>query len=257
MVRKMIACRIPCVCVMVFLLAGPASGQILNTLRGWSDIEQGWSLGLEGMISFSEGNTEHLNLSTGGSVQLLSGGHRVRFLISETYTTAGGDRVAEDFKVHLRHNFRLTPVFHTLAFLQTQYNPFQRLERRSLLGGGIRADLVRDSLCSMALGASVMLESVELTDDSLDESGSNTRGSFFLSLVWKPVRGSIIDFSGFYQPLLPGFDGPLLMAALDMQAELVGHLAMFTGAYLSYDSRPPEGVETTDLSVSSGLRFSL
>jgi hypothetical protein len=187
----------------------------------------------------------------------MAGRHRVRFLVSDTYNTASGEKVAEDFKVHLRHNYGLTPVFHTLVFLQDQYNPFQRLERRSLLGGGLRMDVLRDSLCRMALGASVMLESVELTDDSLDESSTDTRGSFFLSLVWTPVSGSVVDLSGFYQPLLPDLDQPLLLAALNLEAELVGHLALFTGLDLSYDSRPPEGVETTDFSLSSGIRLSL
>mgnify|MGYP006278061385 CR=1 FL=1 len=247
--------------LLAFLIAafltGSLFGQILNTLRGWSDVDHGWSMELEGAISLSRGNTEHLDLSAGSSIQLIAGGHRVRFLLSETYKTVDGNRTAEDFKVHLRHNYRLTPVFHTLVFVQDQYNPYQRLERRSLLGGGLRMDILRDSLCMMALGGSVMLEYVELTDDSLDESGTDTRGSFFVSMIWEPLNGSVVDLSGFYQPLFPGFDDPLMTAALNIEASIGLGLSLFTRADISHDSRPPEGVESTDLTLSSGLRFSL
>lgn len=240
-------------CVLVSCAA--ASGQIINTLRGWEDPNQGLTVQLEGGITLSQGNTEHLNLRAGGTIQLLTGKHRLRFMASEVYHKASGEMVAEDFRVHLRHNYALSELFSSLIFIQDQYNPFQRLESRALLGGGVRADLIEDSTTSLAVGGSVMLESIRLTGSS--ERTRNTRGSFFTSLIWKPLSGSVIDLSGFYQPLLPDFDHPLIMAALNMEAALISELSLYTGVQISYDSQPPDSVETTDLTVTSGLKLSI
>ena len=243
--------------MLVSAPAAPAEAQILNTLRGWSEPDSGWSLGVQATVSRTTGNSDHLSLSAGGSAQLLTGGNRFRFLVSETYMEMEGERTAEDFKVHLRHNYRITDLLHTLLFAQNQYNPFRRLRRRTLLGGGLRADVLQETALSGALGASAMLESERPSDDPSGEDSTCVRGSFFLSLVWKPAAGSVIDLSGFYQPKLSELHNRLMTAALNLEASLFGDLSLLTSLELDYDSDPAPGVKTTDTFLSSGLKLSL
>jgi hypothetical protein len=242
---------------LLLSLAGLGNARIINTLRAWSPLEQGWTLEAQGTISRSTGNSEHMSLSAAGSAQLLLGRNRFRFLISETYREVDGKRSAEDFSVHLRHNWRITGPIHTLLFAQSEYDPFRRLRRRTLLGGGLRADLLRDSTAGAAVGASAMLESEELTDSPEDGKGTRARGSFFLSLVWKPAPGSALDLSGFYQPKLTEPADRLMLGAATLEAELFEGLSLLTALKVSYDSDPPDDVETTDTSLSSGLKLSL
>ena len=242
---------------LVLVSATPAEAQIVNTLRGWSEPDSGWSLGVQATVSRTTGNSDHLTLSAEGSAQLLAGRNRFRLLASETYMEMEGERTAEDFIVHLRHNYRITGTFHTLFFAQNQYNPFRRLRRRTLLGGGTRADVLQERALSGALGASVMLESEELSDTPSGQDSTCSRGSFFLSLVWKPAAGASLDISGFYQPKLSELHNRLMSAALNLEASLLGDLSLLTSLEVDYDSDPAPGVETTDTVLSSGLKLAL
>ncbi len=231
--------------------------QILNTLRGWSDIDNGWSVEVEGKFSLSRGNYHHMDLSSHGAVQYLTERNRFRFMISENFYNIDGNTVSEDFVAHLRHNYRLTNTFATLLFTQDQYKPYQSLQRRTLLGGGLRADILHSDRCGAALGASAMMESLAFTNEINEEDTTNIRASFFISLLWQPVDVLTIDLSGFYQPKLPDFAEPLLMSALCLETRLSQYLSMINTFDLAYDESPAEGVDQTDYSLKSGLRFSL
>ena len=242
---------------VILVVCNPVSAQILNTLRGWSDVDKGCSIVLDGMFSLTRGNYHHMDLSVSGLVQFLTGGNRIRFMVSESFYSIDDNKVSEEFTVHLRHNYRLTDVFATLLFAQYQYKPYQCLQSRSLLGGGIRADILRSDAWNIAIGISAMAEGVAYTKGVTEEDKTNARGSFFLSLVWKPVHRFTLDISGFYQPLLPDFNDPLLMSSVSAQADITDELSLVTSLNMDYDHSPVEGVEHTDMELKSGLRFSL
>ena len=149
--------------------------QIVNTLRRWSDADPGWSGRVEASFAAASGNTEYLELTAGGSAQLIAGRHRLRGLASESLRRANGEKIAESFLAHLRHNYRLTSVFSTLAFAQHQSDPFRRLRRRTLIGAGTRMDLIREEDWEGSLGLSYMFEAEELTDDPM--GASSARGA--------------------------------------------------------------------------------
>lgn len=234
----------------------PLQAQIVNTLRGWSAPEPGWSGEVEGRFALSEGNAEYLELSAAASLQLVAGRHRVRALASETLRRAGGEEIAEDFLVHLRHNFRLTSVLSTLFFVQNQYNPFRRLERRTLLGGGGRWDVVRAESWNAALGAAYMYESEVLTDDPEGVVDTDHRFSFFASLVGRLTQAVRADVAAFYQPLVGDFADSRAFTSASVRTDIVGELDLIVAFTLYHDSEPAEGVEPTDLTLSSGLVLS-
>ncbi len=238
-------------------LTATAEARILNTLHGLSKPDSGLSLDVQASVSHTAGNSDHLSLTAGGAAQYLTGRNRLRFLTEETYREIEGRKAAEDFMVHLRHNYRITEVLHTLLFAQNQYNPFRRLRRRTLLGGGTRADVLTEPGLTGALGASAMLESEELTDSPGDGDSTCVRGSFFLSLVWRSDAGATVGLSGFYQPKLSDPANRLMTASLGLEAPLVENIALQATAELDYDSRPAPEVETTDTALSSGLKLSL
>lgn len=237
---------------VLLALATPAEGQIVNTLRGWGDVEPGWSGEIEGQIALAEGNSEYFQLLLGGAAQLNAGRHRWRVLGSETLTWANDRKVSENLLLHLRHNYRVRPWLSSLIFTQTQYNPFQRLASRVLFGGGARFDIVREETWEGALGASYMLEIEDLTDD---DAGSETehRQSYFASLVGNPMPNLRLDLSGFWQPLLADFSDSRAYGAGSARVDVVGGLDLLVSVGVQHDSNPPAGVEETDLTLRSGL----
>jgi hypothetical protein len=233
---------------------GGGEAQILNTLRGWADPEPGWSGTLEAAVTLSRGNSEYLATDFAAELQLVRGRHRVRALAGTQRRTADGNEIAQQRIAHLRHNYQVRSWLASLVFAQFQENPFQRLEYRTLVGVGVRFDVYRSERLRAALGVSAMGEWEDVQNDA-HGTRRTTRGSYFVSVVGNAGRAEI-DLSAFYQPREANFGDARAFAAGDISVDIGAGLALRSGVDLTHDSRPPEGVEETDVRVTSGLAFS-
>lgn len=231
---------------------------VVNSLRGgWSDSELGWSGNLNADFTLSRGNADYTFLSAGAALQVLGLRHRMRGLASERLVRASGEKVTEDFVLHLRHNYRLgvTSALSSVAFIQTQHAPFWRLERRTLLGAGGRWDVVRGQVVDFSIGATYMLERERLTADVGGASKTDHRGSYFVSLLARPNEMARLDLSGFYQPRFSDFSDARLFATAATSFTLVGGLKLTTSLEYQHDSEPAPGVERTEILFRSGIEF--
>jgi len=254
--------------VLALLAAGarPASAQIVNSLTGFSETEPGWSGTLQTLFTISRGNSDYLDWSAGATAQVQGPRQRVRFLAGWDRRSAEGTTLADNELLHLRHNYRFADRWRTIVFAQYQRDPFRRIARRNLAGGGLRYDLRRryetgddgtkDMVGMVALGATLMHEGEEWTDDD-QGSRNGERLSFFVSAFGKLSRGVSLDASAFYQPRPGDFGNSRALGALSLNAELVGSLRLIVRYDLVHDSMPPEGVAPTDYRLRSGLAFGL
>ena len=233
--------------------AGQAEAQIVNTLRSWVDTEPGWSGDVEARFAVASGNTEYLEFTGGASLQFVAERHRVRGFTNASVRDANEERVAESFLAHVRHNYRLTPVFSTLVFLQHSSDRFRRLERRTLAGGGTRIDVVREEAWEASLGLSAMYEGERFTDDPSGDIEHEFRGSFFASAIGNVTETLRIDVSAFYQPLFSDWRDDRVFLASSLRTDLIGALDLVVRFDLTHESRPPEDVEPTDVRFSTGL----
>ena len=245
------------VLVAAAMLIGPAAAtadaQIVNTLRRWSDAEPGWTGDLEARFSLASGNTEYLEFAGGASLQFVKERHRVRGFTNASVRDANEERVAESFTAHLRHNYRLTPAFSTLLFLQHSSDPFRRIQRRTLVGGGTRVDLAREEAWEASIGLSGMYEGEEFTDDPADDVEHEFRGSFFVSAIGDVTETLRIDLSAFYQPLFSDWGDDRVFLASSLRTDVVGELDLVVQFDLTHESRPPDGVEPTDVRLGTGV----
>jgi len=244
------------VAAQIVLLAGAtsANAQIINTLRGWDDDEPGWSGELAAAIAIAQGNTEYFEFDLSAAAQYAADRHRVRALASAARRTASGIEVAEATLLHLRHNYRLTRVVHSLVFVQAQRNPFQRIDSRFLLGLGARFDVVRAETWEASAGAAYMRDREDLTDDDTGAVGQN-RASFFASVLGRLTDQILVDMYGFYQPVLNDFSDARASLGSNLDVTLVGQLTLVTGIRFAHNSRPAAGVEKDDFWLRTGLRF--
>jgi hypothetical protein len=242
------------VALAVLVLAAPpgARGQIVNTLRGFAEEEPGWSGSAEGYVDVSQGNTEYEEYGGSLALQWRRGAHRIRALASGLYKTGRGETQAEESTLHLRHNLRLRKWLATLLFVQNQYDPFQRLEHRFLLGGGLRFDLLRSGDLRVFAGMATMLEDERIEGDA-PGSGTEHRLSSFLSALWDLREGVTLDAVGFYQPRWSRFSDLRASLSTRLKVDLVGSLYLSVLYELEQDARPPEGVEKTDWGLRTGL----
>jgi putative salt-induced outer membrane protein YdiY len=178
----------------------------------------------------------------------------VRGLAASARRTASDVNVAEATLLHLRYNYRLTPVVHSLVFMQAQRNPFQRIDGRYLLGLGARFDVVRAESWEASIGAAYMRERENLTDDDTGAVGRN-RGNFFATLLGRLTKQVLVDAYGFYQPVLNDFSNTRISVGSNLDVALVGELALVVGFRLAYNSQPAPGVDKNDMWLRTGLRF--
>jgi hypothetical protein len=234
--------------------ANRAHGQIINTLRVWDDDEPGWSGELAGSIALAQGNTEYFEFDLSAAAQYLKNGHRIGALASASRRTASGVEVSQATLLHVRYNYRLTRVVHSLVFLQAQRNPFQRLDGRFLVGLGARFDVLQSETWDASLGAAYMRERENLTDDDTGSTGYD-RADFFVSVLGRLSDHVVLDLYGFYLPLITDFANSRVSFGSNLDVTLVGKLTLVTGFRYAHDSTPPAGVEEDDFWLRTGIRY--
>lgn len=245
--------RLALAAAFVFALAPlSAHAAIVNTLRGFDADKVGWSGSLSGSYSASGGNTEVTKLEAAAQLQWRSATERVRLMGSAKRASTRGDEIARAVTGHLRHNHYLGGRWSTLAFLQIQENPFQRLKSRALAGAGAQCDVVRGGAVTLTAGASHMLERQRLDGESGHTDAQ--RLSSFLSVLARLRPGVRLDGVAFYQPRWAVFADWRGFGKLDLNVALSGALTLFTGVQVEHDARPAAGVEKTDWETTTGVK---
>ena len=230
-----------------------ADAVIVNSLRGFSETEPGWSGGLGGALGGSGGNTEQSTLSADARLQWRGSADVWRLMGTAKRTSSGGTETARSVLGHLRHNHTLGGGWHTLAFVQLQENPFQRLNSRFLAGLGARLDIRREGAVHVSLGAADMIERERI--DGQAGGDPYQRLSMFVSTVFSLREGVQIDALAFYQPKWSDMGDWRTYVNIALDVTLTGNVSLFTGLDLERDSSPPADVEATDWEMSTGLRI--
>lgn len=146
---------------------GPAAAQtILNVERLQPGDVEGTHWGVEGEFSLSRGNDEILDVL--GGVVL---GHRweerwLRAFVGYDYYSEAGAPVESDRYLHVRYNHWWTDRWQSFHFVQYQASRTSLLQRRALVGSGIRLRLV-DGRTTFDVGTGVVREEEDLDGERL------------------------------------------------------------------------------------------
>lgn len=238
--------------LITFSFATPAEAAFLNSLRGFDSTKDGWSGSIDGSYGASGGNSEESIFSGAARAQLKGDRNTWRMIASGNRTTTRGVETAKSTMGHLRHNYQLSDQWATLVFLQAQQNPFQRLDSRYLVGLGARYHLMEKKGVLWSLGAAQMFESERIQDE---EGHTNVqRLSTFTSVETELGEGIVLDALLFYQPRWADFSDWRMFGQIELDIELTGVLSLFTGFQAEHNAQPPEGVEQTDWTTTTGFR---
>ena len=243
----------PRLALVLLALAAPPAGAQVNTERMRADAPDGLAVSLDAAAAFATGNAEYLRLGLGGRADVGRGRDQA-FVVGRTdLSRADGRSFLDRSFVHARYGRAVAPRLTLEAFAQAERNRQQRLVARTLVGAGPRYQVVgRDSL-AVALGATPMWER-EALDAELDEpSGGVVRLSTYATAEWTLSPTASLQTTTYLQPRA---DAPADLRVLHQTALSVGvtrAVRLRVQAQLRYDSRPPSGVERTDLSLENGL----
>lgn len=240
--------------------AAPAPGQsILNVERLQPRDVQSWHWGVEGALSVSQGNSDYVDLLGGFVV-----GHRwsrdwIRLFTGLDYRTEDGELVDSNRYLHLRYNRWLSERWQTFHFAQLQASHAELLQRRTLLGSGIRRRLI-DGATTLDVGTGVMYESEDLDPDrEIGDHPAESRRWRMANLIvaTHPLTESVRLLGVAYvQPDLADFGDLRTLVDASLRISLTENVDLTVQNEWRHDSRPPEGVEKDDFVLSTGFAVS-
>ncbi len=246
--RSLSAALLP---MLVALLPAPAGAQIVNIE---SILVGEPKEGLEGAVQIGfrlmEGNSEYRQLEGNSLVRWKGEGHIFQLVLGGMYRSAGEKKVADNSLGHLRYGHEISDRFRLEAFIQLQQNEFVRLNRRLLTGAGFRANLLGSERVRFNLGFILMRED-EVLRNAASEPG--WRASTLVSVGWELNSSAKLSGQLYVQPLLSDAEDFRILSDTGLTVQLLGPLSLQLSARVVHDSRPPDGVERTDLALRNTL----
>lgn len=220
--------------------------------------EEGWNvtLGLSG--SGASGNTEKYDVTTGARVVWQHHNITDMLVLSGSYGRVEGETNTEKGFMHLRHTAPLVNEHYWGVFAQANHNTFTRLKYRGLVGGGVRLTLTEHSDTAAAyLGLGAMYEKEEIEDPAITESRIDRVYRANVYLVGKYHLNSAVRFvsSTYYQPSFSDGDDFRALEEAELAVKLDESLDLTLSVNVAHDSRPPIGIERTDIIYSTGIKY--
>ncbi len=236
------------------LLPGPVGAQIVNIESILVDEPKD---GVEGAVQIGftlmEGNSEYRQLDGNSIIRWKGGEHIFQLVVGGSYKATGDKKVADNSMGHFRYGYAVSSRVRLEALLQVQRNAFVRLNRRVLAGAGFRANLLSSDPTRLDLGVILMRED-EVLHNAPSEPG--WRASLLLSAGWKLTPSAQLSGQIYFQPLLSDTRDFRILNDTGLTVRVLGPLSLQVSLRLAHDSRPPAGVETTDLSFRNTLAIS-
>lgn len=205
-----------------------------------------------------------------GHTELFEIGARVRFDFRREphytfatgavrYGTQGGDPFRDRTFGHLRYNYQLLPSLVAEAFTQLQRDRFARLQLRVLAGGGVRIRYFNREGFKLFQGTTPMYEYENLDQAPLaghPPTVSTARWSNYLNLRLQLTEETRFTATVYVQPRFDQWSDVRLLNQASLTVRLTEAIHLTTEFSLDYDSRPPDNVESLDLSLQNGVEVS-
>ena len=241
--------------LLLLLAVTPGGAQVI---RSYESLDR--RAGEDGYATFGftldakSGNTDYTQFDLAGAVGYRGEKNWIRFYPSYNIRRSGSKTEEHARSVHLRHSFFLDARTRSFAFVQLQADESLEVQRRFLVGGGLRRNLVmREGGGGIDLGVGVMYENERI---ETGEEESVFRGTNLL--VVNGSTGPVaLTLTGFFQPLLDDWADHRVAAAGSAAVPLGTRWDLEISLNWRRDSRPAVGVEPNDAEITVGIRFAV
>jgi hypothetical protein len=243
--------------LLLILLAGEARPQIVNVLDPSTEgPERKFGLVLEESLVLRSGNSSTLDLRSRVSSHFVGASYLLRAILFSELSRADGASTANHHFVHVRWKWNRTPGLAFLAFLQMEHNDRQDIKSRSLFGAGVEYSFRPNADTRIAVSAAAMPEYEVLKGFDFDDGDYRTRLSCYLSGFLKLSKNSSLISTTFYQPNVSDWGFFRILQENSLNIRLSSNAALMTTLDVALNSRPPEGIERTDIKLLQGVSIS-
>lgn len=216
---------------------------------------------LKNDFSFSYNNNDGsylYQISNGLSSQLKSKDlKKIYFLIGNYDLIRSSD---QDFRnswmLHFRFNYKLNDLFRLESFIQSQHNELLYINRRNLVGAGVRFKIISKENVSLYIANASMYE--EEKSKTLDKRFYHLRNSSYLSFTATISKSNVKILNTIYfQPLYKSFSNHRILEQLKIEVPINKHLNLNSMFNYYYDSKTPDNNKQYTANISVGIGFQL
>jgi putative salt-induced outer membrane protein YdiY len=237
-------------------IAKPATAQVnIERLRR-AQADSGFTGTLGANLTARTGNVSLVLLNVDGRLDYGRPGWLAFLVGNADIGWQGGQRFSNSGLLHLRGNRLLSSVVAGELFTQVDYDRSRLLSFRAIVGGGARLDLARSVRWRLSTGTGLMFEHERLelppTASHPDETNA-VRWTNYVTGNFRDAERLSIAGTLYAQPRVDGFGDVRLLSDLRLAVQLVGALSLTVTSRIRYDSRPPDGIESLDTALTTGL----
>ncbi|HTN94423.1 MAG TPA: DUF481 domain-containing protein [Gallionella sp.] len=244
-----------------FALFPPSASAIVNVEQAIiGKPSEGFHASMDLLASGASGNT-NTSSTKANLLSLFQHGEHTEFLqLQYAYGKSDGQVDTDHAFAHLRHRTAINQDWAVEGFAQVGRDPFARLTRRTLFGGGMRwAILEQENRSAVYLGFGVFHEYEILTDTlGTDDPREENLWRANSYLVFKHHLDEQVGLysTTYYQPAFSETADYRLLEQASVLVKLRDDLDFKISLDYSFDSMPPQTVQKRDLTYSTGLEFS-
>jgi len=232
---------------------------ILNVEALQADESEKVHAEVSGRLRWASGNTDLFQIGGDLGVGWLGERHWIRGYAGLELLEKNENNILDNRYLHVRYNYRFSDRFRTFHFFQAQANENLFLNRRWLLGTGLRYRLVGGAETRLEVGTGLMFEAERLDEEKLDpEEEANTEAFRMANLVVGsgPIgEGNRWVTVLYYQPNLEGFGDYRLSGECGLAVNLVSSLDLDVTLTWRHDSRAPSGLDEDDVGLRTGFTY--
>jgi putative salt-induced outer membrane protein YdiY len=250
--------RLSLLIARLLLLPGTALGQI-NTERMRALDMEGFRSTLGADIAVESGHTELFEIGARARFDFRREPHYTFATGELRYGKQNGDPYRDRVFGHLRYNYQLLPSLVAEAFTQLQRDRFAQLQLRVLAGGGLRIRYFNREAFKLFQGTTPMYESENLDQAPLSRHParvSTARWSNYLNLRVQLTEETRFIATVYVQPRFDQWSDVRVLNQVSFTVRLTEAVHLTTEFSLDYDSRPPNEVESIDISLQNGIEVS-
>jgi putative salt-induced outer membrane protein YdiY len=246
---------------VVLALLSPSANAIVNVEQAIiGKPSEGMHTTVDLLANGASGNTDK-SASRADILTLWQHDRHTEFLqLQYAYGKSRGQVDTDRAFAHLRHRTSLNQSWAAEGFVQVGRDPFARLTKRTLLGGGMRWVMFEEEKKSAGyLGFGAFHEQEILTDTlgTSDPRETNLwRANTYLVLKGQVNEQVRLYSTTYYQPDISDTGDYRILEQASMLVKMAQNLDLKLSLDIAFDSKPPQTVQKRDLSYSAGLEFS-
>lgn len=202
------------------------------------------------------GNTENFISDTSISNFYNTKDSEWLLFLNHRYGEAFTEKNANRGKAHLRYTYKVHRRWGHETFTQGEFDDFQRLTSRFILGQALRFKAFEGKVSSLNLGFGAFYEWEEIQNPNEGQAPTeieNLRGNVYASFHWDVKDRDTIFLTLYYQPFrLNDFR---VLSSAGYAIPLGRHFSLSVEVNYNYDSRPPVEIERTDVRYFTTLNY--